>query len=63
MTNVPIRGPETRYKLPDGSVETLERNPGIQQFLFEYLEIVNRNLQRMKYAGGTFSGPKTTNYL
>jgi len=26
--------------------------------VFEYLENVNRILQRMKHAGGTFSGPK-----
>jgi len=59
IDDVPIRGPETRYELPDGSVETLEQNPGIQKFVFEHLETVNRILQRMKYAGGTFSGPKT----
>jgi len=29
IDDVPIRGPETRYELPDGSVETLEQNPGI----------------------------------
>jgi len=60
IDDVPIRGPETRYELPDGSVETLKQNPGIRKFVFEYLEMVNRILQRMKYAGGTFSGPKTT---
>jgi len=27
--------------------------------MFEYLENVNRILQRMKYAGKTFLGPKT----
>jgi len=62
INDVPIRGPETRYKLPDGSIETLEQNPGIQKFVFEHLEIVNRILQRMKYAGGTFSGLKTMIY-
>jgi len=60
IDDIPIRGPKTRYELPDGSVETLEQNPGILKFVFEYLETVNRILQRMKYAGGTFSGPKTT---
>jgi len=44
IDDVPIRGPETRYKLPDGSVETLEQNPGIRKFIFEYLETVNRIL-------------------
>jgi len=28
--------------------------------MFEHLENVDRILQRMKHAGGTFSGPKTT---
>ncbi|EKM73974.1 hypothetical protein AGABI1DRAFT_47569, partial [Agaricus bisporus var. burnettii JB137-S8] len=35
-------------------------NKGIRRFIFEHLESTNRILQRMKYAGGTFSGPKTT---
>ena len=30
--------------------------------MFEYLENVNRILQRMKHAGETFSGSKTTIY-
>jgi len=60
IDDVPIRGPETRYKKADGRVETLEHNSGIRRFVFEHLEAVNRILQRMKYAGGTFSGPKMT---
>jgi len=59
IDDIPIRGLKTRYELPDGSVETLEQNPGIWKFVFEHLETVNRILQRMKYTGGTFSGPKT----
>jgi len=57
IDDVLIRGPKTRYKLLGGRVETLDRNPGIRRFVFEYLENVNRILQRMKYVGGTFSGP------
>jgi len=45
IDNMPIRGPETRYEKPAGRVETLERNPGIQRFVFEHLEAVNRILQ------------------
>ena len=60
IDDVPIRGPETRYKEADGGVETLEHNPGIRRFMFEHLETVNRILQRIKYARGTFSEPKTT---
>jgi len=60
IDDVPIRGPKTQYELPEGRVETLDRNPRIRKFVFEHLENVNRILQRMKHARGTFSGPKTT---
>jgi len=59
IDDVPIRGPKTRYELPGDRVETLDQSPGIGRFVFEHLENVNRILQRMKHAGGTFSGPKT----
>jgi len=62
IDDVPIRGPDTRYELPNGTVEVLDKNPGIQRFIFEHLGTVNRILQRMKYAGETFSGPKTKIY-
>jgi len=62
IDNVLIRGLETRYKLPDGKVKVLEQNPRIRRFIFEHLETVNRILQQMKYAGGTFSGPKMVIY-
>jgi len=58
IDDVPIRCPKTRYELPGDRVETLDQNPGIRRFVFEHLVNVNRILQRMKYAGGTFSGPK-----
>ena len=38
IDDVPIRGLETRYELPDSSVETLEQNLGIQKSIFEHLE-------------------------
>jgi len=59
IDDVPIRGPATKYEKPDGTLEVLEKNPGIRQFIFEHMGNVNRILQRMKYVGGTFSGPKT----
>jgi len=59
IDDVPIWGPDTRYKLPDGTVKVLDKNPGIRRFIFEHLGTVNRILQRMKYVGRTFSGPKT----
>ena len=66
IDDVPIRGPKTRYELPGGRVETLDWNPKIRKFVFKYLENINRILQRMKYAGGTFLGPQMTicsNYI
>jgi len=60
IDDVPIRGPATTYKKPDNTLEVLENNPEIRRFIFKYIENVNQILQRMKYAGGTFSGPKTT---
>jgi len=62
IDDVPIKGPKTRYELLGDGVETLDKNPGIRRFVFEHLENVNRILQRMKHAGGTFSGPKMTIY-
>jgi len=59
IDNMPIRGPATRYKKSDGILKVLEKNSGIRQFIFEHMGNVNRILQRMKYAGGTFLGPKT----
>ena len=60
IDDVPIRGPATRYELPGGGYETLKENANIRRFVWEHMNTVNRILQRMKYAGGTFSGPKTT---
>jgi Integrase zinc binding domain/RNase H-like domain found in reverse transcriptase len=33
-------------------------NPGIRRFVWEHFQNLNRIVQRMKYAGGTFSGKK-----
>ena len=60
IDDVPIRGPESRYQLPDGSYEMIPENPGIRRFVWEHFQNLNRVVQRMKYCGGTFSGHKTT---
>jgi len=44
IDDVLIRGPMTRYERPDGTVEVLEKNPGIWRFVFEHLETMNRIL-------------------
>lgn len=58
IDDVPVRGPATRYELSDGTVETLVENPGIRRFVWEHFENLNRITQRVKYAGGKFSGKK-----
>ena len=62
IDDVPIRGPKTRYELLEGKVETLDQNLEIRRFMFKHLENVNKILQRINYARGTFSGPKMTIY-
>lgn len=59
IDDVGVRGPKTRYEKMDGTYETIPENPGIRRFVWEHLHNVNRILQRMKYAGGTFSGYKS----
>ncbi|KNZ81386.1 hypothetical protein J132_00972 [Termitomyces sp. J132] len=59
IDDVPIRGPPHRYELPDGGYEVIPEDPGIRRFVWEHLQNVNRVLQSIKYAGGTFSGKKS----
>ena len=59
IDDVPIRGPEGRYLLPDGTEERISGNPGIRRFVWEHFQNLNRVVQRIKYCGGTFSGPKS----
>lgn len=58
IDDVPVKGPSSRYELPDGTYETLPENPGIRRFVWEHFQTMVRIVQRMKYAGGTFSGTK-----
>ena len=58
IDDVPVRGPETRYELPGGGYQTIAENSGIRRFVWEHFQNVNRVVQRMYYAGGTFSGLK-----
>jgi hypothetical protein len=53
-----IKGPKTRYELPDGSYETIPENPGIRRFVWEHLTDVHRVIQRVEAYGATFSGKK-----
>jgi hypothetical protein len=56
--DVPIKGPKTRYELPDGTFETIPENPGIRRFVWEHLEAVHRVIHRVEAYGATFSGKK-----
>ena len=60
IDNIPIRSPEGRYILPDGTEERIPDNPGIRQFVWEHFQNVNRIVQCTKYCGGTYSGFKST---
>jgi hypothetical protein len=58
IDDVPVKGPKSTYSKSDKSFETIPENLGIHQFVWEHFENLNRVVQRMKYCGGTFSGPK-----
>ena len=36
IDDVPIKGPATRYQLPDGAYETIPDNPDIRRFIWEH---------------------------
>ena len=59
IDDVPIKGPKSRYLQEDGTCEVIKENSGIRRFVWEHFQNLNRVVQRMKYCGGTFSGPKT----
>jgi hypothetical protein len=58
IDDVLVKGPASRYQLEDGTYETIPENLGIRRFIWEHFQNLNRVVQRMKYAGGTFSGKK-----
>jgi len=37
IDNMPIREPATRYEKPDSTLEVLEKNPRIREFIFEHM--------------------------
>jgi hypothetical protein len=59
VDDIPVKGPQTRYETPNGGYETIPENSGIRRFVWEHLLNVNRIIQRIKHAGGTFSGLKS----
>ena len=59
IDDIPVRGPKTRYVLPNGEEERILENSGIRRFVWEHFQDLNRICQRMKYCGGTYSGFKS----
>ena len=59
LDDVVVGGPEDKYLESDGSYQTIPGNQGIRRCIWEQFERLNRVVQRMKYAGGTFSGKKS----
>jgi hypothetical protein len=59
LDDVPVGGPTSRYEKLDGTYETIPDNPGMRHFVWEQFERLNRVVQRMTYAGSTFSGKKS----
>jgi len=59
IDDVPVKGPKSYYRSVNGKYETIPENSGIQCFVWEHFQGLNRVVQRMKYSGGTFSGFKS----
>ena len=58
IDDVPVKGPKTRYELPDGTYEPIAANANIRRFIWEHLNDVNRVLQRLRMVGATIFGKK-----
>ena len=59
VDDIPVKGPNSRYQNEDGTYELIPENKGIRRFVWEHIQNVNRIIQRMRHAGGTFSGLKS----
>jgi hypothetical protein len=59
VDDVPVKGPPTRYELPDGGFETINGNPGIRRFIWELCLATYHVLPRVKAYGSTFNGKKS----
>ncbi|KAI0037611.1 hypothetical protein FA95DRAFT_1506767, partial [Auriscalpium vulgare] len=59
IDDVPIKGPLSDYRNPDGTYKMIPGNSDIHRFVWEHFQNVNRILQGMRYSGGTFSGTKS----
>jgi hypothetical protein len=59
VDDTPVKGPTTYYLLENGEYETIPENAGIQRFIWEHMLTINRILQRIRHAAGTFNAKKS----
>jgi hypothetical protein len=59
VDDTPVKGPTTYYLLENGEYETIPENAGIRRFIWEHMQTINRILQRIRHAGGTFNAKKS----
>jgi hypothetical protein len=59
VDDTPVKGPTTYYLLENGEYETIPENAGIRRFIWEHMLTINRILQRIRHAGGTFNAKKS----
>ena len=60
IDDIPVKGLTSRYQMENREYETIPENKGICRFVWEHLQNINRIIQRVKKAGGTFSGIKSS---
>ena len=53
-----VKTETTRYQKPDGSYETIPKNPGIRRFIWNHLTIVHRILQCLQNVNTTVSAKR-----
>ncbi|KXN92652.1 hypothetical protein AN958_00900 [Leucoagaricus sp. SymC.cos] len=60
IDDMPIQSSPSRYECKDGTCEVISVNPETRRFVWEHLNTVNQIVVRIRDAGGSFSGLKTT---
>ncbi|KZV80955.1 hypothetical protein EXIGLDRAFT_629319, partial [Exidia glandulosa HHB12029] len=58
IDDIIAKGPTSYYLKEDGTYETIPDNPQIRRFIWEYIHILNRILQRLDKANASVSGKK-----
>src|SRR6266481_2143971 len=59
IDDIGIKGPKTRYEDDEGRFKTIPENPGIQRFIWEHANDINRILHRFAQAGAMISPKKS----